>query len=282
MKLYKYQGAGNDFVVAAVSGRDTEIPSGWIVRVCDRRLGIGADGLIAISESDTCAFSMRYWNSDGSSGMMCGNGGRCAVDFAKRMGILPNPGEGDPEGTYVFEAPDGIHKGRILKEPDAYRAVVELQMNDVDKVERLEPDENEDALPLSWKMNTGAEHLVIFREDISNLDVDAEGSRWRYDRRFAPKGTNVDFVKVEDRNHIIVRTYEKGVEAETLSCGTGVIASAIAAYLRGDCDDDCTIRTTMNTFRVTFRQDGNAFRDIALTGDTELVFTAEYPSDRIF
>lgn len=282
MILYKYQAAGNDFVLIYMPDEKEEFTAERIIKLCDRRLGVGSDGLIIMEKSWEHAFSMKYYNNDGSCGMMCGNGGRCVVDFAQKAGILPNPESGDPEGTYVFDAPDGIHKGRIVKQENACKSVVELLMGDVANVEKLILPGNGESRIDAWKMNTGAEHLVFFRDDISSIDMAAEGSRWRYDRRFGPKGTNVDFVKTEDRNHIIVRTYEKGVEAETLSCGTGVIASAIAAYIKGDCYSDSIVRTTFNTFRVSFRNEGDKFADIRLTGDTELVFKAEYPSDRIF
>lgn len=280
MILYKYQAAGNDFILCYSPDKIVSFDTEYIIRLCDRRLGIGADGLIIIGNSDLYDFSMRFYNNDGSSGMMCGNGGRCAVDFAMRAGIMP-----DQDGTFTFDAPDGVHRGKVLRENGNNKSVVELLMSDICNVQEitLAPEQS------AWRMNTGAEHLVVFVKDISETGLMDKGRMLRYDERFAPKGVNVDFVQVCNNDYKVngncllrIRTYEKGVEAETLSCGTGVVASAIAAYKTDLCRSECDILTTMNRFQVKFDYRNGLFSNIWLTGDTELVFKAEYPADRIF
>lgn len=282
MTLYKYQAAGNDFILCYSPDIHASFGTDEIVHLCDRRLGIGADGLIIIGHSNDYAFSMRFYNNDGSSGMMCGNGGRCAVDFAARAGIIPNPVAGtDSENTYIFEAPDGIHKGRVISRSTANKSIVDLQLRNVDTVSEIEG---------MWKMNTGAEHLVVFGRELSDTGLMDKGRILRYDERFAPTGVNVDFVqicnKADNGSHetglIRIRTYEKGVEAETLSCGTGVVASAIAAYKAGFCGSECEVQTIMNRFKVRFDYFNGIFSNVRLTGDTELVFKAEYPVGQIF
>lgn len=234
----KYSGAGNDFVVLDGRGEETAALCGRfrnpdaIAAVCDRRNGyrapdgrIGADGLMILSDAQGCDFGMEYYNSDGSGGMMCGNGGRCITAFAHHLGIRPGR-----EGRYVFKAPDGLHEAEVLSE-DGNVCTVRLGMTDPFDLRR-EPE--------GYFMNTGTRHLVVFTDDVESVDVDAEGRRLRHDPRFAPPGTNVNFVSLcggpllsSGRQGLKVRTFEKGVEAETLACGTGITACAIAAFLKG-------------------------------------------------
>lgn len=273
MKFYKYQGAGNDFIILDQSESDFELSAASISGICDRRFGIGADGLIVFGPSSLYDFSMKFFNSDGSSGMMCGNGGRCIISFAASRGVKPRR----EDGMYVFEAPDGIHSGIILA-AEGKKSTVRLKMNDVPQVKPL------------WDglfMNTGCPHLVFSCiSGIETLDVAGEGPRWRHDPAFSPAGTNVDWTEVcGDR--LRVRTFEKGVEGETLACGTGVIAAAISAYIRfgASCPAftrieggliRCSIRTSCNDLAVDFRPTAKApYTDIWLTGDAVEVFTAQ-------
>lgn len=228
MKFYKYQGAGNDFLV--VDGREckVELTPGQISLLCDRHLGLGADGLMILGKSTRpeCDFSMEYYNSDGSGGMMCGNGGRCIVAFAADLGY----------GHFCFDAPDGLHAASLVasgSSSDLIGAaclpfsrqdrIVRLKMKDVSGAERFGQD---------WFLDTGTRHFVRFVEDVEAQDVVADGRVLRHDGRFAPVGTNVNFVQSVGHDNIVVRTYEKGVEDETLACGTGIVASSLAAWLR--------------------------------------------------
>ena len=184
MDFYKYQAAGNDFV---------------LVTSLESRADIG---LIIMESSADYDFSMRFFNNDGSSGMMCGNGGRCIVDLAGRTGI---PASGK-DGSWVFEAPDGIHRGWIVTS-EGNKSIVCLSMNDISSVESVELPETDGQDSKAWRMNTGTDHLVMFRNDLNSLDVLKKGRRWRYDSRFAPKGVNVNFVQYSGQEEALrVRT----------------------------------------------------------------------------
>lgn len=269
MNVFKYQAAGNDFVLVESPDGNMELTVEQIRRICDRRFGIGADGLIILGKSTDCDFSMHFYNNDGSSGMMCGNGGRCIVDLAWKSGIVPSGND----GSWIFRAPDGIHHGRIIS-ASGNISQVRLGMNCIDSVECLRlPGMQEDA----YRMNTGTEHLVIFCHDLDSIDVGKEGRRWRFDPAFAPGGVNVDFVQTEDDGTVRVRTYERGVEYETLSCGTGIIAAAAATYIRNGCSGETVfnLRSTMHSFTVSFRYNNGIFWDVELEGPAEQVFKAE-------
>jgi diaminopimelate epimerase len=227
-ELHKYSGAGNDFVV--LDGRAEDVSefrlAERISALCDRRNGfaaadgrIGADGLMILNAGDEeYDFRMEYYNSDGSGGMMCGNGGRCIVAFADALGLKPRDGR-----MFRFLAADGPHTGEILAR-EGTRKTVRLRMIDV---RTFHP-----ALD-GWFVDTGTRHFVRFVPDAEVVDIDEEGRRARWDPVFAPVGANANFVSVDPDGTLRVRTFEKGVEAETLACGTGITASAIAAYLAG-------------------------------------------------
>ena len=207
MRFAKYEGAGNDFILLDLRNGGATPQSAEIARLCDRHFGIGADGLMTLAASAVsgCDCSMRYYNADGSPGEMCGNGGRCFALFAHHLGI-----GGDIKR---FDSTDGIHEARMLR-IDGLRSTVELGMIDVERIDRGDG---------YWFLDTGVPHYVEFTDDLEAVDVIGRGRRIRYDKRFA-KGTNVNFVKVVGPGHIAVRTYERGVEDETLACGTGSTA----------------------------------------------------------
>ena len=273
MNIVKYQGAGNDFIILNRTECDIELSPEVISRICDRRFGVGADGLIILGDSVQYDFSMQFFNSDGSSGMMCGNGGRCIISYVSSKEIIPQ----SSDGLYVFEAPDGLHSGKVLSN-NGKSSVIRLKMNDVHLVKPF------------WEglyMNTGCPHLVLSSiSGIEMIDVITEGPRWRHDPAFSPMGTNVDWMEVQG-NRLRVRTFEKGVEGETLSCGTGVIAAAISAYIRfgaespvfSQTDDGllkCRIRTTHHNLEVEFRPSAKTpYTDIWLTGEAVEVFRAD-------
>jgi diaminopimelate epimerase len=253
LQFNKYQGAGNDFIIIdnrkeVFNPDDSEL----ITRLCNRRFGIGADGLILISDHMNYDFEMKYFNSDGYESTMCGNGGRCCADFAVRAGIAGK--------TMRFKAIDGTH--RAISE----EGIVRLQMNDV---------KNPGMIDNNYFINTGSPHYIIFRDSIGNIDVNSEGKEIRWSKEFAPGGTNVNFVEKEE-NGIYVRTFERGVEEETLSCGTGVTASAIAAVLSGHFDrETVSVRTRGGILSVSMKVSGNNINDIWLTGPATYVFKGE-------
>lgn len=214
IKCYKYQGAGNDFVIIDNRNGNISLLQQHIKLLCDRRFGIGGDGLMLLGTSNGFDFSMKYYNSDGFEGTMCGNGGRCIVAFANKMGIT----------NYNFIAIDGPHYAKIIKASDL-ESIVELTISDLSEIRDIPPDKH--------FLNTGSPHLIIFPENFSETDVDKEGRYWRH--HFIDGGTNVNFVNILDTK-LFVRTFERGVEAETLACGTGVTAAAIAFDKRSEKD----------------------------------------------
>lgn len=229
MTFYKYHGAGNDFLIADGRDIDIDLSAAQIARLCERHTGIGADGVMVLERSSDADFRMRYYNSDGSGGMMCGNGGRCIVAFAADLGYK----------SFVFEAPDGQHVAELKNSVSSFSAeprIVRLKMKDVQGAALYE--NKADAMFPDVFLDTGTRHLVHFVENVVECDVVGTGSRLRYDSRFAPQGVNVNFVRVNDflpggNLDIDVRTYEKGVEDETLACGTGIVASSMASWIRG-------------------------------------------------
>ncbi len=194
-------------------------------------------------------FEMKYFNSDGKESTMCGNGGRCSADFAIKHEISGK--------KLKFKAIDGIHHAYYEN------GLIRLQMNDVNEPKLINGN---------YFLNTGSPHYVIFKTDIDDIDVNNEGKKIRWSDRFAPGGTNVNFVKVEQKG-IYVRTFERGVEEETLSCGTGVTASAIASFISGHFDTDTvSVRTKGGNLSVTLKVSGNKISDIWLTGPATFVF----------
>ena len=250
----KYHGAGNDFILIDNRMDNFVIDNQKINQLCNRRLGIGADGLILLNSSadSSIDFNMQYFNADGFEGSMCGNGGRCIVAFAKKLGIITK--------NTVFAGIDGLHKAEILAS-DETKTKVCLQMKDVEEI-----------LPFDdgYFLDTGSPHVVKFVENIQNVNMIAEGKRIRYDSRLA-NGTNVNFAQIQN-NNIFVRTFERGVEDETLSCGTGVTASALAWAKHYSAVSPITVHTQGGKFIVSFNYINNLFIDIWLQGETCFVF----------
>lgn len=252
MKLdfYKYQGTGNDFVMIdnrhnVFDKNDTKI----VQSLCNRRFGIGADGLILIEDHDEYDFNMVYFNSDGSKSF-CGNGGRCAMAFAKQLGIVSK------EAT--FEAIDGMHIATIQD------GIVKLQMHDVKTIEKFDDH---------TFLNTGSPHHVLFKENIEYFDIKSEGATIRYGEPYNQEGTNVNFVKKVSDSTFRVRTYERGVEDETLSCGTGVTAVALAMHaLKETPNNLVTLNVEGGELQVSFDFENGVYQNIWLIGPAELVF----------
>lgn len=253
IQFNKYQGAGNDFIIIDNrKGIFNPANAGLINKLCDRRFGIGADGLILISGSTEYDFEMKYFNSDGYEGSMCGNGGRCSADFSIKAGIAGK--------KLIFKAIDGVHRA-ISRE-----GIIRLQMNDVHDPAIIKGN---------YFINTGSPHYVVFKNDVKDIDVNEEGKILRWSEDFAPGGTNVNFVEAE-QDGIYVRTFERGVEEETLSCGTGVTASAIASVLTGHFDTkSVSVRTRGGNLSVSFNVSGKNISDIWLSGPATFVFEGE-------
>jgi diaminopimelate epimerase len=216
LHFYKYQGAGNDFVL--VDNRQNVLiqqstPTETIELLCHRRFGVGADGLMLLQNHPNYDFEMVYYNSDGKTSSMCGNGGRCIVAFAHKLGII--------EDKTTFLAVDGEHDAFVFEDGNR----IKLKMNDVKDIEQADG---------FYYLNTGSPHYVEFVPELENFDVFGKGREIRYNDRFRSVGTNVNFVEYNDlsTNQIRLRTYERGVEDETLACGTGTVASAISAAIR--------------------------------------------------
>lgn len=256
-EFYKYHGAGNDFILIDNRKNDFIIDHQKIEQLCRRRLGIGADGLILLHASADASvdFSMQYFNADGFEGSMCGNGGRCIVAFAQKLGII--------ERKTVFSGIDGLHKAEILSS-DEHTATIRLQMKDVEDIQLFDD---------GYFLNTGSPHLVKFVENVYDLDVFKEGSKIRNDARFED-GTNVNFVQIENK-FIYVRTFERGVEDETLSCGTGVTASALAWAKMFSIPSPVAVQTRGGNFTIFFKEKNNLFTDIWLQGESCFVFKGD-------
>lgn len=251
LSFYKYQGAGNDFIV--IDGRISppDLSRAQIAALCDRRKGIGADGLMVLLLHPDFDFEMLYYNADGHPGSLCGNGGRCLTRFASDLGM--------GKQHYRFLAADGPHEARL-----AANGWIHLQMLPVHAIESRGAD---------LFLNTGSPHLIRLVDNIDAYPVVSEGRSIRYSDAFAPGGTNVNFVQRTDKG-LIVRTYERGVEDETLSCGTGVTAAALACAGEGSEKQHTTIFTRGGELAVDFTRTGeHSFDDIWLCGPAEQVFT---------
>ena len=250
----KYHGTGNDFVL--IDDRDEFFPlndTSLVKKICQRRFGIGADGLMLVRKDSNYDFRMIYYNSDGNESTMCGNGGRCIVAFSYKLGIIQN--------KTSFVAIDGPHDAEVV-EPDYIR----LKMIDVNEVETGED---------YFYLNTGSPHYVRFKDEFNSRGIVAEAQEIRYNERFKKEGTNVNLVKTKE-DGLFVRTYERGVEDETYSCGTGVVASAISAGLK--MKDNKTlhnIETLGGRLKVSYEADFEKceFKNIWLEGPATFVFS---------
>jgi diaminopimelate epimerase len=253
IEFYKYQGTGNDFIM--IDDREKEFDltdNDLIAALCERRMGIGADGLILLREHDTLDFEMIYFNADGKQSSMCGNGGRCIIAFAQMLEMI--------EDETTFMAIDGEHKGRLMDDG------IYLQMQDVKKI---------DGVGDGLVLNTGSPHYIEMVDELDYIDVDKQGRKIRNSAPFKKDGINVNFVL--DASELQVRTYERGVEAETLSCGTGVVATAIAMHYANCIEETLVnVKTKGGELTVSFEEFNGSYRNIWLSGEASMVFAGEF------
>lgn len=259
--FYKYQATGNDFVLIDNRSGEYSFSVEQIKKICDRKFGIGADGLILIEPHAALDFNLQYFNSDGSQSL-CGNGCRAAMHFASFLGMV--------NGRASFNAYDGKHDVELLS-----NGIVRLKMNDTNDVSVIGND---------FKINTGSPHIIKFVENVKDYPVVDEGRKIRYSHLYKEKGINVNFVELLPNNTIFVRTYERGVENETLSCGTGVTAAALASSIKGY-SSPVSVKVLGGNLSVEFNAhtagQGQsvgktpAFRDIFLIGPAKMVFEGD-------
>ena len=253
LKFFKYQGAGNDFVMIDDRQQTFPISTKLINRLCDRHFGVGADGLILLQNDTESDFKMVYFNSDGNESTMCGNGGRCIIRFANDLDVASE--------NMTFTAIDGLHHGIVDSN------VIRLQMIDVDEVE----DHDHYLF-----MNTGSPHHVEFVEKVDDVDVYNRGKEIRNGSPYFEKGSNVNFVEVMPDNNLRIRTYERGVENETLACGTGITAAAISAYVKNLVDKkSIEIKALGGDLSVNFEENNHKFVNVWLNGPAVKVFEGE-------
>lgn len=252
--FYKYQAVGNDFVL--IDNRSLFFDKkniNLVAKLCDRKFGIGADGLILLENHDTLDFKMVYYNADGSESSMCGNGGRSIVHFANFLNII--------DANCTFEAVDGLHQASILN------GNISLQMINVTTISK-----DKDA----FVVNTGSPHYVCFQDELDNLDVKTKGAEIRNNTTYKKEGINVNFVEPLVADTFQVRTFERGVEDETLSCGTGVTAVALCMhYANKTIHNTVYLKTLGGNLSVTFEKDNNGYKNIFLQGPAELVFSGK-------
>jgi diaminopimelate epimerase len=253
--FYKYQGTGNDFIF--IDNREEKFPKNdtkLIEKLCDRRFGIGADGLILLENDAQTDFRMVYYNSDGNQSSMCGNGGRCIVAFAKSLNLISD------ETTFI--ATDGLHDATIFED-----GIISLQMKNVDEV-KIEKD--------YVFLNTGSPHHVMLIDDLDNYDVKSNGAKIRYSDLYGKAGSNVNFVKQLSDNHFRLRTYERGVEDETFSCGTGATAAAIAMNAIGKTNSHIIkLDVEGGKLEVSFDKVNDSYSNVFLKGPATFVFEGE-------
>ncbi|MCK5118774.1 MAG: diaminopimelate epimerase [Candidatus Latescibacteria bacterium] len=260
LKFTKMSGAGNDFVV--FDNRDGGIPeerAELVRRVCARRVGVGADGALFVEQSEASDFRMRYYNADGGEAEMCGNGGRCISRYAYLNGMV---GE-----KMAFETMAGRYRAEIVGE------LVRLEMVPPKDI-RLQFEINVDGYERTINfIHTGVPHVVVFSDRIDDIDVPQMGRKIREHEKFAPAGANANFVQVVDRGHIRIRTYERGVEDETLACGTGTVAAAlVGALLKRLRSPVEAITRSGLILTVHFDLKGKKCTNVFLEGNAEVIF----------
>lgn len=268
LSFSKYSGAGNDFIL--IDNRDGKFPyylKGLVSAMSARRISIGADGVVLLENSEKADFKMRIFNSDGSEAEMCGNAARCLIAFAKKLGI--------EKENYTFETKERILHARYVDKD------IEIEMG--------EPKDIKENIKVSAKgkdwniyfINTGVPHSIIFVENINAVDVTGVGREIRFSEIFQPKGTNVDFVEIYDEDYIKIRTYERGVEDETLACGTGITAAGIIANkVKGIKKPVWVLARSNQILRVDFDYQSGEYKEVKIVGPADLIYDGVYYYNR--
>ncbi len=255
ISFYKFHGTGNDFIIInKIKSQNIDLNTDIIKQLCNRNFGIGADGLMTMLPSNNYDFEMKYYNSDGKEGSMCGNGGRCIVAYAKMVNIIKD--------KTTFLASDGVHKA-IIDENN----IVKLKMIDVIEIKKYDD---------GYFLDTGSPHFVQFTNNLDNINIEKTGKDLRFDKRFAPSGTNVNFAEIKN-DYILFKTYERGVEKETLSCGTGAVATALASVVQYEnIPKSVNLQAKGGKLNIYFsKTEQNSFANIWLEGETKFVFNGE-------
>ena len=255
IKFEKYESGGNDFVLVDNRNNLYDLNSNKIKKICSRNFGVGSDGLIILKKSKIADFKMIYFNSDGQSSSLCGNGTRCLFSFALSLGIIKK--------TAKIEISEGIYRATISN-----RNLVSLKMKNID-----------DIFLFGNKayLNSGSPHHVEMNENLNRISVKNKGSSIRFSSRYSPNGTNVNFFKKINDKKFQIRTYERGVEDETLSCGTGATAVAIAVHAMGlTTQSKIIIQTKGGELIISFKKSDTGYTNIFLEGPTRFVFKGEY------
>ena len=253
IEFYKYHGSGNDFIIIDDRKNEFDLNDNKLISaLCERRMGIGADGLILLRNHKVLDFEMIYFNADGKGSSMCGNGGRCIIDFAHMLEIINN--------ETTFMAIDGEHRGKIIDRE------ISIQMKDVNNIQKFLG---------GLVLDTGSPHYIEEVDDLLNLDVKNEVRRIKSLNPFKEKSVNINFVLNADELH--VRTYERGVEAETFSCGTGVVASAIAMHYANCINKNIIdVKTKGGVLNVSFEEVNGIYKNIWLSGEASMVYAGEF------
>ncbi len=254
IKFDKYQGAGNDFIIIDNRNKNfSSLRKDQLKSLCNRHTGIGADGVILIQDTKDADFEMHYFNSDGNLSSLCGNGGRCSVAFAKKYHII--------DSLAKFKAIDGFHQAQLLSSDE-----VRLHMRDVTTIAQHEK---------SFLLDTGSPHYVKLVDNISDINVKKEGSDIRYSDSFMPNGINVNFLEKRNNSHFLIRTYERGVEDETLACGTGAVAGALVMDHLGETEglNEVKLEALGGNLKIGFEESDIGYQNIYLQGPATFVYS---------
>lgn len=268
INFYKMSGCGNDFII--IDNRDFVVPtqnlSEFAKKICFRRMSAGADGLVLIENTMDADFKWRFYNSDGSLAEMCGNAARCTARFAFLHNIA------GPEMSFKTGA--GIISAQVMGENAKVKMTAPKDIKDKDTIEI-------DGRPLDFiSLNTGVPHVVIKVDEIDSIDVINIGKKIRFHEKFSPTGTNVNFISRTSGNNIVIRTYERGVENETLACGTGCVAAALAcAKDRGGSSPVKCLTKSGNILTIHFTKEQTGFEDVFLEGDARIIYKGELNKD---
>ncbi len=261
LKFWKMNGAGNDFVMLDNRDLALQLSGQTIAQLCDRHRGVGADGVLLVEPAANGAdFKMRYYNADGGEAEMCGNGARCFARYVNRL-------HGDNLDSVKFETLAGLISAECID------GQVRINMSAPHSLKLNQQLQVAGETLTVHSINTGVPHAVVFADDLENTEVHKLGAGLRYHEAFAPKGTNANFVKLLGPGSISIRTYERGVEGETLACGTGMVACALIAHeLHSFTSPVSVLVKGGDTLRVGFEKTGGAYRNVTLHGPADFVF----------